>query len=183
VAECALTEPVIQNLKLAFYFGKNSGVLLQKVVPKVRPRNVMNFSCEYGAFRKFGIIGFRARPSFEDRHRAISASVVELSTEPAGSRALHIAGGSNRTRKMFRENHPSCDVRVPTVRRQAFFPVGNSNCRCSGGMIVAHQPTYFPFRIGIVLLSSTCGSWLTKMASRNTSSFCDRRVKITRRAP
>jgi TonB family protein len=89
VAECALTQPILQNLKLAFCFDTMSGVLLQKVVPEVRPRNVTSFSCEYGTFRKFGDHWFpREVICFEDRHKAISANIVELSAAPAPDPAL-----------------------------------------------------------------------------------------------
>jgi hypothetical protein len=88
-AECAFTKPMVENRQFAFCFEKQSGALLEKVLPEKRPRNVVSFSCEYGTFRKVGGYFFpREVACFEDRHKAISANVVELSIEPPMDPAL-----------------------------------------------------------------------------------------------
>jgi hypothetical protein len=88
-AECAFSRPVIQSLQLIFCFEKKTGVLLEKVSPEKRPRNIVNTSCEYGTFRKFGDYTFpREVMCLEDRHKKISANVVELSLEPPMDPAL-----------------------------------------------------------------------------------------------
>jgi len=82
-AECAFSKPVIASSQFVFCFEKKSGVLLEKVSPERRPRNVVSFSCEYGGFRKFGDYSFpREVACFEDQHKKISASIVELSIRP-----------------------------------------------------------------------------------------------------
>ncbi len=88
-AECAFSRPVIQSMQFVFCFGKKSGVLLERIDPEKRPRNLVNSICEYGTFRKFGDYTFpREARCFEDRHKKISASVVELSLEPPMDPAL-----------------------------------------------------------------------------------------------
>lgn len=106
VAECAITTPVIQKNSMAFCFEKKSGVLLEKVIPESRPRNLVDFSCEYGLFRKFGNYTFpREVMCFEEHHKTISAQVVDLApvsepdplllAPPAGAIALsHCSGKS-----------------------------------------------------------------------------------------
>jgi hypothetical protein len=88
-AECAYTTPVLENRPYVFCFEKKSGVLLDAVLPQKRPRNVVSFSCEYGSFHTFGDYAFpREALCFEDRHKTISAKVVELSVEPSPDPAL-----------------------------------------------------------------------------------------------
>jgi hypothetical protein len=88
-AECAESKPAAAKVPFAFCFEKKSGMLLERVSPETRPLNVVVFSCEYGAFRKFGNYWFpRQVRCFEDRHKTISADVVELSLETPIDRAL-----------------------------------------------------------------------------------------------
>ena len=88
-AECAITEPDARHLKLGFCFDKKSGVLLQRILPEVRPTNIVANSCQYGSFRKIGDHWFpREIACFEDRHRKLDAEVVDLSTEPSPDAAL-----------------------------------------------------------------------------------------------
>jgi hypothetical protein len=82
MAECATTKPLAATFPYVFCFEKKSGVLLEKVSPETRPLNLVRFSCAYGAFRKFGDYWFpRQVECSEDRHKIISADVVELSIE------------------------------------------------------------------------------------------------------
>ena len=79
-AECVFTKP-LSDKRIAFCFEKNSGVLLEKIVPEKRPRTMSDFACEYGRFRKFGDYLFPYEITcFEDGHRTISAKVTELSS-------------------------------------------------------------------------------------------------------
>lgn len=88
-AECAITGPDARHLKLAFCFDKKSGVLLQRILPEVRPTNIVNNSCQYGSFQKIGDHWFpRQIACFEDRHRKLDAEVVDLSLEPSPEPAL-----------------------------------------------------------------------------------------------
>ncbi len=89
VAECAFSQPVIQNLQVILCFEEKSGVLVERVDPEKRPRNIVNSACQYGSFRKFGDYTFpREAMCFEDLHKKISANVVELSLEPPTDPAL-----------------------------------------------------------------------------------------------
>jgi hypothetical protein len=81
-AECVTTKPLAGNLLFTFCFEKETGMLLERVVPEKRPLNLVAFSCEYGSFRKFGNYWFpRQIKCFEDRHKSISADVAELTIE------------------------------------------------------------------------------------------------------
>jgi hypothetical protein len=86
---CALTEPDPSQLRSAFCFDKKSGVLLEKIFPEVRPKNRVDHSCDYGAFHKFGSFWFPREVScFEDRHKKITANIVDLSLAPSPDPAL-----------------------------------------------------------------------------------------------
>jgi hypothetical protein len=88
-ADCAVSKPLSGDSRFAFCFEKKSGALLEKTFPEKRPRNLVNFSCEYGKFLKFGGYRFpREVACFEDRHSTISANVVDLSLEPPMDPAL-----------------------------------------------------------------------------------------------
>jgi Gram-negative bacterial TonB protein C-terminal len=81
--ECAESKAPAAHLSpFVFCFEKKSGMLLEKISPETRPVNSVTFSCAYGEFRKFGDYWFpRQVRCFEDRHKTISADVVELSLE------------------------------------------------------------------------------------------------------
>src|SRR5580700_9102345 len=88
-AECAITKPYSLHRKFAFCFDKKSGVLLEKIFPETRPRNVVDISCNYGLFHKFGDRWFpREMACSEDRHKRIEANIAELSAEPSPDPAL-----------------------------------------------------------------------------------------------
>jgi hypothetical protein len=83
-AECAYAKPTTKTSRAEFCFDKNSGVLLERVSPELRLRNVVSFSCDYGSFRAFGRYVFPHEIAcFEDQHKSIRADVVELSPQPA----------------------------------------------------------------------------------------------------
>ena len=79
VVDCAFTKAPKNIERIAFCFDKGSGALLEKAFPERRPQSIILFSCEYGMFHKFGNYLFpRQIACFEDRHKTISADVVEL---------------------------------------------------------------------------------------------------------
>jgi hypothetical protein len=81
-AECAYTKLTAQESRSAFCFEKRSGVLLQRVSPQVRLRNVVAFGCEYGSFQPFGQYVFPHEVAcFEDQHKSVRADVVELTSQ------------------------------------------------------------------------------------------------------
>jgi TonB family protein len=84
IAECAITKPDSRGNKYAFCFDDQSGALLEKAAPEIRPKNTTTFSCVYGVFRRFGDFQFPREVScFEEKHRKIDAKIVELSLEPS----------------------------------------------------------------------------------------------------
>lgn len=96
---------MIESLQFVFCFEKKSGVLVERVDPEKRPRNVVRSVCERHV-RKVGDYAFpRGVICFEDRHQKISNSVVELSLEPrmnpvlfdppAGSIELSLCSGKS----------------------------------------------------------------------------------------
>lgn len=87
--ECTFTKEKAFRGKGAFCFDKKSGLLLGKVVPLARPRNVVSYDCEYGSFLQFGNYKFPHEVGcLEDRHRKLAAKVVELVPEPSPDPAL-----------------------------------------------------------------------------------------------
>ncbi|HXC00116.1 MAG TPA: energy transducer TonB [Terriglobales bacterium] len=81
--QCAVTKPWGDKRKrLAFCFDKASGFLVENVTPQlVGAQRVVDFSCNYGQFKKFGVYAFpRTLTCFLDGHRKMEAKVVELST-------------------------------------------------------------------------------------------------------
>jgi TonB family protein len=91
-AQCAVTEPDTSNLKSAFCFEKKNGLLLKKIVPEIRPRNVVAYSCEYNSFHKVLNRWFPYEINcYEDRHLRLSARIVEISPEPSPDPALFAA--------------------------------------------------------------------------------------------
>lgn len=88
-AECVVSEPDSHHLKSAFCFDRATGLLMEKILPEVRPQNTVDNSCDYGLFEKFGGYRFpREAICFEDRHRKLSAKVIDLSFEPSPDPAL-----------------------------------------------------------------------------------------------
>jgi TonB family protein len=84
IAECAITKPDSRGNKHAFCFDDQTGALLEKAAPEVRPKNTTTFSCAYNVFRRFGDFQFPREVScFEDKHSKIDANIVELSFEPS----------------------------------------------------------------------------------------------------
>jgi hypothetical protein len=87
--ECTFAKAEPYPGKTAFCFDKKSGLLMEKVVPHARLHNVVAYDCEYGSFLQFGDYKFpREVACFEDRHRKLSATVVELASEPSPDPAL-----------------------------------------------------------------------------------------------
>jgi TonB family protein len=88
-AQCALTAPNSEQQRSAFCFHKPSGVLIQKVEPYPVGRRFAGYSCDYGAFRRFGNHSYsREMACFIEGHRKIEAKVTELSPEPSPDAAL-----------------------------------------------------------------------------------------------
>jgi hypothetical protein len=87
--QCATTQHDQSRRESVFCFDKKNGVLLEKILPKPRHRNVVAYTCDYGTFHKFG--GFWS-PSdmicFEDRHRKITVKIVDLSPISSSNSAL-----------------------------------------------------------------------------------------------
>jgi hypothetical protein len=89
VAECAFTRSVGPAPGSALCFEQKTGILLESAYPDRRPRNIVTFSCDYGDFRRFGTRWFpHESVCFEDRHKTITANVVELTIEPPLDPAL-----------------------------------------------------------------------------------------------
>jgi hypothetical protein len=81
-AECVYTKLTAQKSRSAFCFDKKSGVLLQRISPEVRLRNVVRFGCQYGRFQLFGQYVFPHEVAcLEDQHKSIRADVVELTSQ------------------------------------------------------------------------------------------------------
>lgn len=91
LAQCTFTNPASKKLQAAFCFDKEHGLLLEKNLPEHRPHNVVAFACEYGSFGKLGEHWYPYNVKcFEDRHDAISASVLTLMAQPAVDPALFV---------------------------------------------------------------------------------------------
>lgn len=87
--QCATTKPGSQREKYKFCFDQKSGALLAKLSPDIRPKNMTDYSCFYGIFRKFGDFWFpREMACLEDKHRVLEAKVEDLSPEPSPDASL-----------------------------------------------------------------------------------------------
>lgn len=79
-----VTKADSRHAKSAFCFDKNSGLLLEEILPDVRPRNVVDISCDYGSFQKIGDYRFpRDVACFKDGHHQLDLKISELSLEPS----------------------------------------------------------------------------------------------------
>ena len=87
--QCATTKPGAQHEKYRFCFDQKSGVLLAKLSPDIRPKNMTDYTCFYGIFRKFADFWFpREMACLEDKHRQLEAKVEDLSAEPSPDSTL-----------------------------------------------------------------------------------------------
>ena len=87
--QCATTKAGSRQEKYRFCFEQKSGALLAKLSPEIRPKNMTDYSCFYGIFRKFADFWFpREMACLEDKHRTLEAKVEELSLEPSPDAAL-----------------------------------------------------------------------------------------------
>ena len=87
--QCATTKPGSRQEKYKFCFDQKSGALLAKLSPEIRPKNMTDYSCFYGIFRKFGDYWFpREMACLENTHRTLEAKVEDLSVEPSPEVAL-----------------------------------------------------------------------------------------------
>ena len=87
--QCATTKPGAQQETYRFCFDQKSGALLAKLSPDIRPKNMTDYTCFYGIFRKFGESWFpREMACFEDKHRILEAKIEDLSAEPSPDAAL-----------------------------------------------------------------------------------------------
>jgi len=78
---CAVTKARGEmHRKWALCFDKDNGILVENIVPQWVGRQVVDYSCNYSQFLKFGNYLFpREMVCFENGHRRLEAKVVELS--------------------------------------------------------------------------------------------------------
>jgi TonB family protein len=87
--QCATTKAGSRQEKYRFCFEQKSGAPLAKLLPEIRPKNMTDYSCFYGIFRKFADFWFpREMACLEDKHRTLETKVEELSLEPSPDAAL-----------------------------------------------------------------------------------------------
>jgi TonB family protein len=81
--QCAVTRALgTRKEKFAFCFDKSSGFLVVNTTPELSGERVVDYSCNYDQFQKFGDYDFpREMGCFMDGHRKIGAKVVGLSSE------------------------------------------------------------------------------------------------------
>jgi TonB family protein len=79
--ECAVTKAAApQQQRSAFCFDKEKGMLVEKIFPEEVRSRVLDYACQYGAFRSFGHYSVpREMDCFLERHRKMEAQVTELS--------------------------------------------------------------------------------------------------------
>jgi protein TonB len=102
---CLTTKLGTWQEKRAFCFEKESGLLFENVYPVFRGSSVLNRSCDYGEFEKFGAdLVPREIACFEDKKKIIAVKVDELSdlasadpelfTPPAGAVESDVCTGA-----------------------------------------------------------------------------------------
>jgi len=120
--QCATTKRGSQQEQYKFCFDQKSGALLATLSPEIRPKNMTDYSCFYGIFRKFGDSWFpREMACLEDKHRQLEAKVEELTAEPSPDPSLFKPppGAIERGRCSGTSAHP-----VPTLSPEPGFPTG-----------------------------------------------------------
>jgi TonB family protein len=89
--QCSVTRPDAAHQKFGFCFDKKSGILLERIFPQARLRNLVQDSCDYGSFKKTGDYWLPHQVlCFEDRHRKVDATVTDYSSEPSPDPALFV---------------------------------------------------------------------------------------------
>jgi Gram-negative bacterial TonB protein C-terminal len=87
--QCVTTKRGSRQEQSRFYFDQKSGALLATLSPEIRLKNMTDYSCFYGIFRKFGDSWFpREMACLEDKHRQLEAKVEDLSAEPSPDPSL-----------------------------------------------------------------------------------------------
>jgi len=120
--QCATTRAGSRQEKYRFCFDEKSGALLAKLSPDIRPKNMTDYSCFYGIFRKFGDYWFpREMACLENKHRTLEAKIEELSPEPSPDAALFKPppGASELGRCSGTSGHPAA-----TLTPAPDFPTG-----------------------------------------------------------
>jgi TonB family protein len=132
-AECAITKPDTRHLKLAFCFEKKTGVLVERILPEVRPTILADNECYYGSFQKIGDHWFPHEIAcFEDRHRKLDARVVDLSPEPSPEPALFTPPpGAIELGNCSVKAEPPRAVNTPNPRRPFGSPGRNPRVKVS----------------------------------------------------
>jgi len=123
--QCATTKRGSQQEQYKFCFDQKSGALLATLSPDIRPKNMTDYSCFYGIFRKFGDSWFpREMACLEDKHRQLEAKVEELTAEPSPDAALFKPppGAIERGRCSGTSAHP-----VTTLSPEPGFPTGTES--------------------------------------------------------
>ncbi len=86
---CATTKPGSQHERYRFCFDPESGALLAKLSPDIRPKGTSDYTCFYGVFHRLGVSWFPTEMAcFKDKHRELEAKVDELIAEPSPDSAL-----------------------------------------------------------------------------------------------
>jgi TonB family protein len=122
VEQCATTKPGSQQEQYRFCFDQKSGLLLAMLSPDIRPKNMTDYSCFYGIFRKFGDSWFpREMACLEDKHRQLEAKIDDLSPEPSPASALFTPppGATEKGRCLGTTTHA-----FPTLKPKPNFPTG-----------------------------------------------------------
>jgi TonB family protein len=123
--QCATTKRGSQQEQYRFCFDQTSGALLAKLSPEIRPKNMTDYSCFYGIFRKFGDAWFpREMACFENKHRQLEAKVEDLSAEPTPDPTLFTPppGATERARCSGTSARP-----IQTISPEPGFPTGSGN--------------------------------------------------------
>ncbi len=134
-AQCITGKPVgFGEVESAFCFEKNTGLLLEKVLPENRIHNLVDFTCDYGSFHKFDDGRFPYEVSCqEDRHHVIQATVTELNhvvsidnalfSPPPGSFELPLCAGKieppslDALNELFTRSLPRRDTNPDEIAR------------------------------------------------------------------
>jgi TonB family protein len=86
---CAITSEQYRRELQAFCFATKAGFLLETVSREAHPMNLVNYSCSYGMFEKFGTYSFpREVICSVDHHRGIAVQILEIAPEPTPDPAL-----------------------------------------------------------------------------------------------
>lgn len=104
--QCIESKPGLHREISAFCVESESGILLQRALPEYRPRNLVEHSCSYANFKRFGVFYLPSDITCsEDTHHEIDVKITAITTalSPEASLFTPLAGA---------KEFPNCSTEI-----------------------------------------------------------------------